>query len=370
MLIGVPKEIKPQESRVGLTPESVHELHWHGHKVVVEHGAGAGIGQSDSDYRRAGATIVKDAETVYAKADLVVKVKEPQPKECRMLRKGQALFTYLHLAADKRQAEALMKSKATCIAYETVTAPNGSLPLLVPMSRIAGRLAPQAGAQCLLKHMGGEGRLMSGGGGVAPVRVLVLGAGVVGMNAAKIARGMGADVVVLDKSLDALDRIEHELGNGVAGLYSTRASIAREIKDADMVIGAVLVPGAAAPKLVPKSMLRHMKPGSVLVDVSIDQGGCFATSKATTHEKPVYIIDRILHYCVGNMPGAVPNTASYALNHATLPYVLRLAKGVRKALRDDVHLRNGLAVIDGRLTCDATSRSLRIKCSDPSQILN
>ena len=360
MLIGVPKEIKPQEARIGLTPESVHELRWHGHKVIVERNAGIGIGESDANYRKAGATIVKDAKAVFAKAEMIVKVKEPQPSECRMLQKGQVLFTYLHLAANRKLTEALMRSGATCIAYETVTAPNGSLPLLTPMSRIAGRLAPQAGAQCLLKHMGGEGRLMSGGGGVSPVRVLVIGAGVVGMNAAMIAKGMGADVVIMDKSLDALDRVESDL-NGVVGLYSTRAVIAEEIKRADMVIGAVLVPGAAAPKLVSRSMLKVMRPGAVLVDVAIDQGGCFSTSRATTHDKPVYVVNNILHYCVANMPGAVPNTASYALNHATLPYVLRLAKGVRKSLVADEHLRNGLSVSDGKLNCVATSRSLRIK---------
>ena len=368
MIIGVPKEFKAQEARVGLTPQSVHELHWHGHEILVEKDAGIGIGVSNKVYKDAGTKVVA-RDTVFADAKLIIKVKEPQPSECKLLHEDQTLFTYLHLAADKNLTNNLIKSKATCIAYETVTASDKSLPLLTPMSRIAGRLAPQAGANCLLHHMGGDGKLMSGGGGVAPVRVLVIGAGVVGLNAAKIALGMGAEVIVLDRSLKALDSLEQQLP-GVIGLYSNRATISEQIKLADMVIGAVLIPGSAAPKLVSKAMFKTMIPGAVLVDVTIDQGGCFATSKPTTHQNPTYIIDGVVHYCVANMPGAVPHTSSNALNHATLPYIIKLASGVNKALVDDQHLREGLSVINGKLTCEATAKSLKLNHTKKLAILN
>lgn len=361
MLVGIPTEIKAQEERVGMTPGSVRELVERQHQVLVQSHAGNGIGATDSDYRQAGAKITKSAKEVYRNADMIVKVKEPLAVECRMLRAGQTLFTYLHLAANRDLTESLLRSRATCIAYETVTSDNGTLPLLTPMSRIAGRLATQAGANCLLKHWGGSGKLISGGGGVAPVKVVVIGTGVVGINAARAAIGMGARVTILDKSLEVLSLAERELP-GVIALYSNKANLEEQVSQADIVIGAVLLPGMAAPKLVNRQMVKSMNPGSVLVDVAIDQGGCFATSKPTTHEQPIYVIDHVVHYCVTNMPGAVPHTAAHALNHATLPHILHLAGGVRKALQEDKHLRAGLATIDGKLICAATAKSLKLKC--------
>ena len=369
MLVGVPKEIKNLEFRVGLTPASVHELVAHGHSVVVESTAGIGISATDREYRKVGATIAKDAKSVYAKADMIVKVKEPQPHECKMLGRGQTLFTYLHLVADKKSTELLLRSGGDCIAYETVTDESGGLPLLTPMSRIAGRLAAQAGANCLHKPLGGSGKLLSGGGGVPPARVLVIGGGVVGQNAAKIASGMGAQVVVLDRSLLILDQIEREMP-GIIAMHSNVATITEQVALADVVIGAVLIPGASAPKLVTRKMLRTMQPGSAIVDVAIDQGGCTATSRVTTHQDPVYLVDKVVHYCVGNMPGAVPHTATHGLNNATLPYVVQLANGVSAALRSNRHLRNGLSIYDGKLTCKAAAKSLKIAWHDPEKILH
>lgn len=363
MIVGIPTEIKPQEARVGLTPASVHELHVHGHTVLIQSKAGHGIGATDAEYKRAGAKIVKAASDVYRRSDMIVKVKEPLAAECQMLREGQILFTYLHLAADASLTKLLLRSKATCIAYETVSSPTGRLPLLIPMSRIAGRLAAQSAAHCLLARMGGSGKLLSGGGGVAPAKVIVIGGGMVGLNAARIADGMGAQVSVLDSSIDVIDRIEQQFPS-LHPLHASKATIAEYAEDADVVIGAVLIPGQAAPKLLSKKTLQRMRAGSVLVDVAIDQGGCFSTSRPTTHEKPVFLVDGVVHYCVANMPGAVPYTASHALNHATLPYVLKLARGVRKALKADEHLRAGLSIIDGELTCSAAASSLHLPCTD------
>ena len=371
MIIGVPAEIKPAEYRVGLAPESVHELACRGHRVLVQSGAGAGIHVADSVYRAQGARIVKAAEQVFAAAELIVKVKEPQPAEVRMLRPGQVLFTYLHLAASRPLTRSLLASGAVCIAYETVTGDGGSLPLLAPMSQIAGRLAPQAAAQALQSNNGGSGKLLSGGCGVAPARVVVIGAGVAGTNAALIAAGMGADVTVLDTSVAALERIQARLGLAVKTAVANRSQIAAGIAGADVVIGCVLVPGAAAPKLVSRRMLRTMAPGSVLVDVAIDQGGCFATSRPTTHARPTYVVDGIVHYCVANMPGTVPHSSTYALNNATLPCLLRIAeRGWKPALRADVHLARGLAVAGGQLACTQTGRSLKIRSVDPEKLLS
>ncbi|MFC5302830.1 alanine dehydrogenase [Azospira restricta] len=352
MQIGVPKEIKVHEYRVGLTPASVRELVAHGHAVLVQQGAGAGIGLADDAYLAAGAMLADSAEEVFASAELIVKVKEPQPAECRMLRPQQTLFTYLHLAPDPEQTRLLLASGATAIAYETVTGPGGGLPLLAPMSEVAGRMAIQAGAACLEKERGGAGLLLGGVPGVPPAKVVILGGGTVGGNAAQIAVGVGAAVVVLDRSIDRLRQLDARFGNRIRTIHPTRESIERHVLDADLVVGAALVPGAAAPKLVSAEMVRAMRPGSVLVDVSIDQGGCFATSRPTTHADPTYLVDGVVHYCVANMPGAVPRTSTFALNNATLPFVLALAgKGCRQALRDDPQLRAGLNVIDGALTC-------------------
>ncbi len=352
MQIGVPKEIKVHEYRVGLTPGSVRELVALGHHVRVEKDAGAGIGLADDAYLAAGAELANTAEEVFARSELIVKVKEPQPEECRLLRPEQTLFTYLHLAPDPEQTRLLLASGATAIAYETVTAAGGGLPLLAPMSEVAGRMAIQAGARCLEKAHGGAGLLLGGVPGVAPAKVLILGAGMVGSNAAQIAVGVGAEVTVLDRSIDRLRQLDARFGNRLRTVLPTHDSIERHVLDADLVVGAALVPGAAAPKLVTAAMVRAMRPGSVLVDVSIDQGGCFETSRPTTHADPTYLVDGVVHYCVANMPGAVPRTSTFALNNATLPFVLALAsKGCRQALRDDPHLRNGLNVMNGRLTC-------------------
>ena len=370
MLIGVPKEIKNHEYRVGLTPSSVRELVAHGHQVLVQREAGAGIGASDDDYARAGATLAPDAESVFAQAEMIVKVKEPQAAERRLLREGQILFTYLHLAPDPEQCADLMKSGAVCIAYETVTQAGGGLPLLAPMSEVAGRMAVQAGAHHLEKAHGGLGVLLGGVPGVAPAKIVIIGAGVVGTNAAQIAVGTGAQVVVIDKSLDALRRIDHVLGARVITLHSNQDNIEREVLSADLVIGAVLIPGAAAPKLVTREMLKRMKNGSVIVDVAIDQGGCFETSKPTTHAEPTYVIDGVVHYCVANMPGAVPRTSTYALNNATLPFTLQLAdEGWRAALKRNVHLLAGLNVAAGQVTNKAVARALGHPFTAPEALL-
>lgn len=358
MLIGVPKEIKDNEFRVGLTPASVAELKHHGHSVLVERSAGVGSGLSDEEYVAAGAELVDAPATIFERAEMVVKVKEPLSVERKQLRRGQLLYTYLHLAPDLSQTQDLIASGATCIAYETVTSPSGGLPLLTPMSEVAGRLAPQVGAHALEKAQGGRGILLGGVPGVPPAEVIVIGGGVSGTHAATIALGMGANVTLVDKSNDVLRRLAAQFGTGVRTIYSTRATIAELVKNADLVIGAVLVPGAAAPKLVTRAMLSTMKPGAVIVDIAIDQGGCCETSKPTTHSHPTYVVDGVVHYCVANMPGAVARTSTFALNNATLPFALALAdKGWKQALRDDVHLRNGLNVHDGKLTCEPVAQA-------------
>jgi alanine dehydrogenase len=367
MRVGVPREIKVEEHRVGLTPTSVRELIAHGHEVRVERGAGVGIGAADAAYERAGATIVEDA---FAGCELVVKVKEPQPAERKRLRGDQVLFTYLHLAPDPEQARDLLASGATCIAYETVTRPGGGLPLLAPMSEVAGRMSIQVGAGCLEKERGGMGTLLAGVPGVPAGKITILGAGVVGSNAARIAVGSGARVFALDRSVDALRRIESEFGARVVTVYSSHDAIEQHVVSADLVIGAVLVPGAAAPKLVTRELLKRMKSGAALVDVSIDQGGCFETSRPTTHAKPTYVVDGVVHYCVANMPGAVPRTSTYALNNATLPFVLALAdKGWRRALAEDEHLRNGLNVARGKLAHRAVAEALGLAYTPADSLL-
>ena len=359
MRIGVPKEIKVREYRVGLTPTSVREVVAHGHTVLVETGAGAGIGMEDADYTRAGAEIAPDAKTVFARSDMIVKVKEPQAGERQMLREGQVLFTYLHLAPDPEQTKDLVASKATCIAYETVTSPTGGLPLLAPMSEVAGRMSIQAGAYFLEKAHGGHGVLLGGVPGVDPAKVVILGGGVVGTHAAHIALGMGADVWVIDRSVDVLRRLWTQFGRPLNTVYSTRDAIDRHLREADLVIGGVLIPGASAPRLITREHVRMMKKGSVIVDVAIDQGGCAETSKPTTHDQPTYVVDDVIHYCVANMPGGVPKTSTHALNNATLPFVLAIAdKGWKKALSDDAHLRNGLNVWSGHVTCEPVAAAL------------
>lgn len=359
MLIGVPKEIKNFEYRVGLVPSSVRELIENGHQVIVEKGAGEKISFDDELYKSAGARIVNSAAEVFAEADMVVKVKEPQPEECKMLRENQVLFTYLHLAPDPEQAKLLEQSGCVAIAYETVTSASGRLPLLAPMSEVAGRLAVQAGASSLEIKNGGRGILLGGVPGVAPAKVVVLGGGVVGTNAVRVAMGMGAQVVVIDKSLERLYQLDLQYGSMINTIYSTTHSIEHHLERADLVIGAVLVPGASAPKLVTKKMLSVMQPGSVIVDVSIDQGGCFETSKPTTHKDPTYVVDGVVHYCVANMPGAVPRTSTVALNNATLPFVVALANyGYKEAMRRNHHLLNGLNVCHGKITYRAVAEAL------------
>lgn len=356
MLVGIPKEIKSQEYRVSMVPASVRELCVHGHQVIVQKGAGNGIGISDAAYEEAGAKIIDTAEEIFASADMIVKVKEPQPNECKMLRENQVLFTYLHLAPDPMQAQLLMDSGCTAIAYETVTDKWGGLPLLSPMSEVAGRLSIQAGASSLEKERGGIGILLGGVPGVDPANVVVIGGGVVGTNALRMAIGMEANVTVLDRSLPRLKELDLQFGASLNTIYSTTETLEQYILTADLVIGAVLIPGAAAPKLLTKAMLEKMKPGSVIVDVAIDQGGCFETSRPTTHAEPTYIVNGVVHYCVANMPGAVPRTSSLALGNATLPFILALAnKGWRKALRDDPHFANGLNVHQGKLTYRAVA---------------
>ena len=350
MKIGCPKEIKPQEARVGLTPGAVAELVAHGHDVLIEEGAGLGSGFADHAYSQAGAALVPDAASLFAAADMIVKVKEPQAAERTMLRKGQVLFTYLHLAPDAPQTRDLLDSGVTAIAYETVTAPGGGLPLLAPMSEVAGKLAPQMGAWALQKANGGRGLLMGGVPGVAPARVVVIGGGVVGTHAARIAAGMGADVTVLDRSLPRLRQLDDAFRGEFNTEYASKSATAQAVARADMVIGAVLVPGAAAPKLVSRADLTTMQPGAVIVDVAIDQGGCFETSKPTTHQDPIYEVDGIVHYCVANMPGAAPRTSTLALGNATLPFTLALAnKGWHRACAEDPHLAQGLNVHEGQL---------------------
>lgn len=358
MLVGVPKEIKVREARVGLVPNSVAELTSRGHKVLVETNAGAGIGADDDAYRAAGAEIASDAKTVFDQADMIVKVKEPQPGEWVQLSANQILFTYLHLAADPAQTRGLIESGCTAIAYETVTDDQGGLPLLAPMSEVAGRLAVIEGAANLKINTGGRGLLISGVPGTCPANVVIVGGGVVGMNATKMAVGLGAKVTVLDRSVPRLRYLSDIFGNSITTRYSSRAILEEICRDADMVIGAVLIPGASAPKLISRAFLSEMKPGAVLVDVAIDQGGCFETSKATTHDDPTYFVDNVLHYCVANMPGSVPLTSSEALNNATLPLVFALAdKGV-SALDQDPNLLNGLNVRDGKITYQAVIDAL------------
>lgn len=363
MRIGVPKEIKNHEYRVGLTPAGVRELRGHGHQVLVETGAGVGSGIADAAYQEAGAVLVADAATVFAQAELIIKVKEPQPAECSMLRSGQVLFTYLHLAPDPQQAEGLLASDCIAIAYETVTDARGGLPLLTPMSEVAGRLAVQAGAHTLEKAQGGAGILLGGVPGVAPAEVLVIGGGVVGYNAARIAVGMGASVTVLDTSPRRLSELDALFDGRLRTVYSTADTLERLVAGADLVIGAVLLPGAAAPKLVTRDLLKRMRAGSVVVDVAIDQGGCFETSRPTTHQNPTYVEEGVVHYCVANIPGAVARTSTFALTNATLPYLLKLAnQGYRQALQADAHLRDGLNVHRGALTHPAVAAALGLPC--------
>ncbi|MGV0910584.1 alanine dehydrogenase [Martelella sp. FOR1707] len=369
MLVGCPKEIKNHEYRVGLTPASVREYVAHGHQVIVETGAGAGIGAGDDAYRAAGATVVPDAATVFARADMIVKVKEPQPSEWAQLREGQLLYTYLHLAPDPAQTEGLLASGVTAIAYETVTDERGGLPLLAPMSEVAGRLSIQAGATALQKANGGLGVLLGGVPGVQPGKVVVIGGGVVGLHATLMATGLGAEVTILDRSLPRLRMLDELFRGRVKTLYSTTEALENEIFAADLVVGAVLVPGAAAPKLVTREMLPGMKTGAVMVDVAIDQGGCFETSHATTHSDPTFIVDGVVHYCVANMPGAVPITSAAALNNATLHYGLMLADKGLAAVSEDRHLRNGLNVHRGRVTNAAVAAALGYELAAPEAVL-
>ena len=359
MLIGVPKEIKNHEYRVGLTPRSVGEAVHQGHQVLVEQGAGTGIGAGEDDYAAAGAEMVSSAAEIFERAEMVVKVKEPLATERQMMRADQVLFTYLHLAPDPEQTKGLVDNGSICIAYETVTSPHGGLPLLAPMSEIAGRLAVQAGAHCLEKAHGGRGVLLGGVPGVEPAKVVIIGGGVVGTHAAAISLGVGANTYVIDRSTDALKALWRQFGNSLHTVYSTTANIEEHVVNADLVIGGVLIPGASAPKLVTADMIKNMKRGSVVVDVAIDQGGCFETSHATTHADPTYVVDDVVHYCVANMPGAVPRTSTIALNNVTLPFTLALAnKGYRQALMDDPHLRNGLNVHKGAVTQAEVARDL------------
>ncbi|MFB2854235.1 alanine dehydrogenase [Aeromonas allosaccharophila] len=371
MIIGVPKEIKNHEYRVGMVPASVRELTARNHTVFVQSGAGNGIGFSDADYIAVGAEILASAAEVFAKSEMIVKVKEPQPVECAMLRPGQTLFTYLHLAPDLPQTEALLQSGAICIAYETVTDGRGGLPLLAPMSEVAGRMSIQAGAQALEKSRGGSGVLLGGVPGVEPAKVVIIGGGVVGSNAARMAIGLRADVTILDNNVDTLRRLDNEFQGAAKVVYSNSETLERHLLAADLVIGGVLVPGATAPKLVSRDHIARMKPGSAIVDVAIDQGGCVATSHATTHEDPTFIVDEVVHYCVANMPGAVARTSTVALNNATLPFIIKLAQqGYRDALLSDVHLRHGLNVMNGKLTCKEVAVAHGLAHTDALTLLN
>lgn len=374
MIVGVPKEIKNHEYRVGLTPAAVKEFVSNGHNVLIQSDAGTSIGFTDDLYEQAGAQMINTPEEIFAKADMIVKVKEPQPNECKMLREGQILYTYLHLAPDPIQTELLVASKASCVAYETVTDRFGGLPLLAPMSEVAGRMSVQAGAHYLQKAHGGSGTLLGGVPGVASGKVLIIGGGVVGLNAAKMAVGLGADVTLLDRSLPRLRELDDTFNSQIKTVYSTEDAIEHYSSRADLVVGAVLIPGAAAPKLLNKEHIKNMKPGSVLVDVAIDQGGCFETSKATTHQDPVYMVDDVVHYCVANMPGGVARTSTMALNNATLPFGLALAnKGLKQAMLDDQHLLNGLNVHKGMVTYKAVVEALGHKLDliycDPKEAL-
>ncbi|MBU1235599.1 MAG: alanine dehydrogenase [Gammaproteobacteria bacterium] len=362
MHVGVPREIKNHEYRVGLTPAGVRELCRRGHRITVETRAGAVIGFPDEHYVAAGANIAASAKDIFAGVDMIIKVKEPQPVEYRQLRPGQILYTYLHLAPDPEQTKGLIESGAICIAYETVTDEFGGLPLLAPMSEVAGRMSIQAAARALESSQGGSGVLLGGVPGVAPAHVTVIGGGVVGINAARMALGLGADVTILDRSLPRLRQIDNDFEGRLRTLFSTRDAIEAELKLADAVVGAVLIPGAAAPKLVTRDMLKLMKPGSVLVDVAIDQGGCAETSRATTHHEPTYVVDGVTHYCVANMPGGVARTSTVALTNATLAHAIAIAdKGVRRALEDDLHLRAGLNVCLGKVTCEPVARDLGLE---------
>jgi alanine dehydrogenase len=362
MIIGCPKEIKVHEYRVGLTPSSAFELIRNGHRVIIETKAGAGIGLSDDEYKSVGCEIVGTAAELFAKSEMIIKVKEPQLNECAMLTEDHLLFTYLHLAADKPQTEALMASGCTAIAYETVTANDGSLPLLAPMSEVAGRMSIQAGAHALEKASGGRGILLGGVPGVAPAKVVVIGGGVSGMNAAEMAVGLGADVTIFDRNINRMRQLDERFRGTVKTVYSTAHDLEKAVLEADLVIGAVLVAGAAAPKLISAKTAKKMKDGAVLVDISIDQGGCFENSKATTHSNPTFIIDGIVYYCVANMPGAVAHTSTYALNNATLPFAVALAnKGWKKACKDDKHLLNGVNIQGGNVTFEAVANDLGLK---------
>ncbi len=370
MIIGVPKETKNHEYRVGMTPETVNMARRRGHQIVVQSGAGGGIGATDADYRTAGASVVKTAAQVFSAAEMLVKVKEPLAPERQMLKRGQILFTYLHLAADKKLTLELMKSGAVCIAYETITDDFGRLPLLAPMSKVAGRLAAQAAAHYLQKPAGGAGKLIGGVPGVSPAKVVILGGGVVGRNAARIASGMGARVIIMEKNNAVMDDIVREFNGAVLSCYSSPGNLAREVADADVIIGGVLVAGETAPKIVDEKMVKSMRPGAVAVDVAIDQGGCIATARPTTHDKPVFVKHGVLHYCVANMPGAVPHTSTYALNNATAPWILEIAgKGWRKAAAESRHLQNGLSVANGALICEHSARSLKIPFSPAAEFL-
>lgn len=370
MRVGVPKEIKIDEHRVGLVPASIRELVHHGHSVLVEASAGLGIGIMDETYRQAGAGIAASADEVFEGADLIVKVKEPQPVEIARLRERHTLFTYLHLAPDPAQAHGLISSGCTAIAYETVTDDRGGLPLLAPMSEVAGRMAVQVGAHCLEKRQGGQGVLLGGVPGVPAAKVVILGGGIAGTNAARVAMGLEANVAVVDKSLRRLYELDLQFGSKIATVFSTREAIERYVLDADLVIGAVLVAGAAAPHLVTAAMVGRMRKGSVLVDISIDQGGCFETSRPTTHESPTYLVDGVVHYCVANMPGAVPRTSTFALNNATLPYVLALAdRGVARALSEDRHMLAGLNVHRGKITHAAVAEALKLEYVEAARVI-
>lgn len=359
MLIGIPKEIKNNEFRIGMTPAGVRELVAHGHQVIVQRDGGTAIGLLNEQYEAAGARLIDTPEEIFASADMIIKVKEPQPNECNMLRSGQLLFTYLHLAPDPEQTRLLIESNCIAIAYETVTDGQGGLPLLAPMSEVAGRMSIQAGAHALEKAQGGMGVLLGGVPGVAPAKVTVIGGGVVGINAARMAMGLGADVTILDRSISRLKTLDEQYGPRLKTLYSSEETVEHEVVLSDLVIGAVLIPGAAAPKLVTREMLKKMKNGSVLVDVAIDQGGCFETSHATTHQDPTYEVDGVIHYCVANMPGGVARTSTFALTNATLPFALALAdKGYKQALEDDPHLRNGLNIHRGKVTYEAVAHDL------------
>lgn len=371
MIIGVPKEVKNNEYRVGLVPSSVRELVHHGHQVLVESNAGLGIGISDDDYKATGAVISNTHEEIYGKAEMIVKVKEPQPREIKLLRPGQILFAYLHLAADHEQTQGLIDSGCVAIAYETVTSPKGGLPLLMPMSEVAGRMSIQVGAHCLEKEKGGSGVLLSGVPGVKPGKVTIIGGGIVGLNAARVAVGFGANVTILDKSIHRLTELDTLFGGTLRTLYSTFEAIENCVIESDLVIGAVLVPGATTPKLVSEDMIKKMRIGSVLVDVAIDQGGCFATSSPTTFAHPTFIEHGIVHYCVTNMPGAVARTSTFALNNSTLPFVLDLAtKGYKTALLEDPYLREGLNVFKGQITYKAVARDLGFTFAEAKDLLS